>query len=62
MLENSPDNEVQIETIQLYVKVDAGFVCPIYGDSMKPEYFSGDYVFVKLSVDLPSGTVGVFDN
>lgn len=54
-------NEVQIETIQLPVKVDADFVCPIYGDSMEPEYKSGDYVFVKLTVELPSGTVGVFD-
>ena len=54
-------NEIQIETIQLPVKVDADFVCPIYGDSMEPDYKSGDYVFVKLSVDLPNGTVGVFD-
>ena len=54
-------NEVQIETIQLPVKVDADFVCPIYGDSMEPDYKSGDYVFVKLTVKLPNGTVGVFD-
>lgn len=54
-------NEVQIETIQLPVKVYADFVCPIYGDSMEPDYKSGDYVFVKLTVELPSGTVGVFD-
>lgn len=54
-------NEVQIETIQLPVKVDADFVCPIYGDSMEPDYKSGDYVFVKLTVELPNGTVGVFD-
>lgn len=54
-------NEVQIDTIQLPVKVDADFVCPIYGDSMEPDYKSGDYVFVKLTVELPSGTVGVFD-
>ena len=54
-------NEVQIETIQLPVKVDADFVCPIYGDSMEPDYKSGDYAFVKLTVELPSGTVGVFD-
>nr|DAY24785.1 MAG TPA: Repressor protein CI [Caudoviricetes sp.] len=54
-------NEVQIETIQLPVKVDADFVCSIYGDSMEPDYKSGDYVFVKLTVELPSGTVGVFD-
>ena len=54
-------NEVQIETIQLPVKVDADFVCPIYGDSMEPDYKSGDYVFVKLSVDLPNAAVGVFN-
>ena len=54
-------NEVQIETIQLPVKVDADFVCPIYGDSMEPDYKSGDYVFVKLTVELPNKTVGVFD-
>ena len=54
-------NEVEIETIQLPVKVDADFVCPIYGDSMEPDYKSGDYVFVKLTVELPSKTVGVFD-
>ena len=54
-------NEVQIETIQLPLKVDADLVCPIYGDSMEPDYKSGDYVFVKLTVELPSGTVGVFD-
>lgn len=54
-------NEVQIETIQLPVKVDADFVCPIYGDSMEPDYKSGDYVFIKLTVELPSKTVGVFD-
>ena len=54
-------NEVKIETIQLPVKVDADFVCPIYGDSMEPDYKSGDYVFVKLTVELPNETVGVFD-
>lgn len=54
-------NEVQIDTIQLPVKVDADFVCPIHGDSMEPDYKSEDYVFVKLTVELPSGTVGVFD-
>lgn len=54
-------NEVQIETIQLPIKVDADFVCPIYGDSMEPDYKSGDYVFVKLTVELPNKTVGVFD-
>ena len=54
-------NDVQVEQIELPVKVDADFVIPVYGDSMEPEYHSGDYVFVKLSVDLSSGDIGVFE-
>ncbi|SES18967.1 helix-turn-helix domain-containing protein [Streptococcus gallolyticus] len=54
-------NDVQVEQIKLPVDVDADFVVPIYGDSMEPEYYSGDYVFVKLSVDLSNGDIGVFE-
>lgn len=54
-------NDVQVEQIELPVDIDADFVVPIYGDSMEPEYYSGDYVFVKLSVDLSSGDIGVFE-
>lgn len=53
--------EVQKETISLPVNVDADFVIPVYGHSMEPEYYTGDHVFVKLSVDLKDGDVGVFD-
>ncbi|HEM2749717.1 TPA: helix-turn-helix domain-containing protein [Streptococcus suis] len=53
-------NDVKVETIELPIEVDADFVVPIYGDSMEPEYHSGDYVFVKLSVDLSDGDIGVF--
>ncbi|HEL1602051.1 TPA: helix-turn-helix domain-containing protein [Streptococcus suis] len=53
-------NDVQVEQIELPVNVKADFVVPIYGDSMEPEYHSGDYVFVKLSVDLSDGDIGVF--
>lgn len=54
-------NDVQVEQISLPVDIDADFVVPIYGDSMEPEYHSGDYVFVRLSVDLSSGDIGVFE-
>lgn len=54
-------NDVQVEQIELPIDVDADFVVPIYGDSMEPEYHSGDYVFVKLSVELSDGDIGVFD-
>ncbi|HFI0042587.1 TPA: XRE family transcriptional regulator [Streptococcus suis] len=54
-------NDVQVEQIELPVNVKADFVVPIYGDSMEPEYHSGDYIFVKLSVDLSDGDIGVFE-
>lgn len=54
-------NDIQVETIELPVDYDADFVIPVYGDSMEPEYHSGDYVFVKLSVELTDGDIGVFE-
>ncbi|KGR72866.1 XRE family transcriptional regulator [Streptococcus phocae subsp. salmonis] len=54
-------NDVRVETIELPVDYDADFVIPVYGNSMEPEYYSGDYVFVKLSVDLSDGDIGVFE-
>lgn len=53
-------NDIKRETIQLPVDVDADFVIPIYGDSMEPKYHSGDYAFIKLSVNLSDGEIGVF--
>ena len=54
-------NDVQVEQIKLPVDINADFVIPIYGDSMEPDYSSGDYIFVKLSVDLSDGDIGVFE-
>ncbi|WP_449461492.1 S24 family peptidase, partial [Streptococcus suis] len=51
----------KVETIELPIEVNADFVIPIYGDSMEPEYHSGDYVFVKLTYDLSDGDIGVFE-
>lgn len=53
-------NDVQVEQIELPVNIKADFVVPIYGNSMEPEYHSGDYIFVKLSVELSDGDIGVF--
>ena len=52
--------EVSKESIELPVYYDADFVIKVDGDSMEPEYSSGDYVFVKLNLNLASGKVGVF--
>ena len=51
----------QRETITLPVEFDADYVVPVYGDSMEPDYHDGDYIFVKLSVDLSDGDIGVFE-
>ena len=54
-------NDVNKETVELPVNIDADFVIPIFGDSMEPEYHSGDYAFIKTTVNLDDGQVGVFD-
>lgn len=54
-------NDVQVEQIKLPVDINAEFVVPIYGDSMEPDYSSGDYIFVKPSVNLSNGDIGVFE-
>lgn len=54
-------SDVRVEEIELPVDYDADFVVPVYGDSMEPKYHNQDYVFIKLSVDLSDGSIGVFD-
>lgn len=54
-------NDVRVEQIELPIDIDADFVVPVYGNSMEPEYYTGDYVFVELSVELSNGDIGVFD-
>ena len=54
-------NDVRVERIELPVDVDADFVIPIKGDSMEPDYYDGDLVFIQTSVDLNNGVIGVFN-
>lgn len=54
-------NDVRVERIELPVDVDADFVIPIKGDSMEPDYYDGDLVFIHTSVDLTDGVIGVFN-
>lgn len=54
-------NEVRVEQIELPIDVDADFVIPIKGDSMEPDYYDGDLVFIQTSVDLNDGVIGVFN-
>lgn len=54
-------NDVRVEQIELPIDVDADFVIPIKGDSMEPDYHDGDLVFIRTSVDLNDGVIGVFN-
>ena len=39
---------------------EADFIVEVDGDSMEPNYHDGDLVFVKLSLEVPLGSVGLF--
>ena len=54
-------NDVRVERIELPVDIDADFVIPIKGDSMEPDYHDGDLVFIRTSVELNDGVIGVFN-
>lgn len=51
----------QRETITLPVDFDADYVVPVNGDSMEPEYYDGDYIFIESTVNLNDGEIGVFE-
>ena len=54
-------NDVRVERIELPVDIDADFVIPIKGDSMEPDYHDGDLVFIRTTVELNDGVIGVFN-
>jgi hypothetical protein len=54
-------NDVRVQRIELPVDIDADFVIPIKGDSMEPDYHDGDLVFIRTSVELNDGVIGVFN-
>ena len=39
---------------------EADFIVEVDGDSMEPNYHDGDLVFIKLSSEVPIGSVGLF--
>lgn len=40
--------------------LNADFAIPISGDSMEPDYLSGDIVLIESSPNVPMGKVGIF--
>lgn len=51
----------QRETITLPVEFDADYVVPVNGNSMEPEYYDGDYIFIESTVNVSDGEIGVFE-
>ena len=59
----SLDNADNWETIRILddpAADEADFIVEVDGDSMEPNYHSGDLVFVKLSPEVPMDNVGLF--
>ena len=59
----SLDNADNWETIRILddpAADEADFIVEVDGDSMEPNYHSGDLVFVKLSQEVPMDNVGLF--
>lgn len=57
------DNECIWETIRIKDVPEADesdFIVEVDGDSMEPNYHDGDLVFIKLSPEVPIGSVGLF--
>ncbi|WP_298481605.1 LexA family transcriptional regulator [uncultured Ruminococcus sp.] len=57
------DNERIWETIRIKDVPEADesdFIVEVDGDSMEPNYHDGDLVFIKLSPEVPIGSVGLF--
>lgn len=42
------------------VPLDSQFAIKVSGDSMEPDYYDGDVVFIKRQIDLEPGEIGVF--
>jgi len=36
------------------------YIAPVNGESMEPDYYSGDWVFVHATNEIPIGSIGVF--
>ena len=52
--------DVEMETIQAPVMEGADFIISVSGDSMEPDFYDGDRVYVKKTPDLDTGDIGIF--
>lgn len=53
-------DDIPADTIEAPHYPGADFIIGVSGDSMEPDYFDGDNVYVRRSQDIPIGNVGIF--
>lgn len=53
-------DDIPADTIEAPYYPGADFIIGVSGDSMEPDYFDGENVYVRRSQDIPIGNVGIF--
>ena len=53
-------DDIPADTIEAPYYPGADFIIGVSGDSMEPDYFDGDNVYVRRSQDIPIGSIGIF--
>lgn len=57
---NDPDQWKSIEVVDTPEARQADFAVEVEGQSMEPDYFDGDIVYISLASEVPIGQVGLF--
>lgn len=57
---NDPDQWRSIEVIDTPEARQADFAVEVEGESMEPNYYDGDIVYISLASEIPIGQVGLF--
>lgn len=58
LFDDIPTDTIEVEDTPIARKAD--FVVGVNGDSMEPDFYDGEKVFVKKTVDLNVGDIGIF--
>lgn len=57
---NDPDQWKSIDVVDTPEARQADFAVEVEGNSMEPDYFDGDIVYISLATEVPLGQVGLF--
>lgn len=58
LFDSIPTDNMEVPLNALSEQAD--FVLGVNGDSMEPTYHDGDKVYVEISEEIPTGTIGIF--